>query len=309
MIAFLNNGTYKKIDTIRDNSYDIKFYAIDISTERKGPVFTLVYNPYMNFKESKLSITLDIQYAPVDLPFDENITISSTIDVDNMEKFYNVYPLVKQMFEFNTFREMNNLYIDSNLNIDQIKIKSPTLNIILDSDCSYKKIKRTFKYLNMLTNTDKIFGEYPIIALYKDNTWEHVKDCYYIKKKCKYVLVNIPFTESCYMIKYSDYKRMITYNQLTINTYYENVNYENTELEDYFSTINFYNFDEILQACIFVPQIILMEQHIYDMTFNMDIMLCNKNTNIRLTIDKEEAIIPKNTCIFYLITELMKMEL
>ena len=72
MIAFLNNGTYKKIDTIRDNSYDIKFYAIDISTERKGPVFTLVHNPYMNFKESKLSITLDIQYAPVDLPFDEN---------------------------------------------------------------------------------------------------------------------------------------------------------------------------------------------------------------------------------------------
>ena len=65
-------------------------------------------------------------------------------------------------------------------------------------------------------------------------------------------------------IKYSDYRRMMTYDQLTINTYYENVNCENVELEDYFSTINFYSFDEILQACIFVPQIILMEQYIYD---------------------------------------------
>ena len=175
--AFYRDGTYKKIKSITKKYLDADWYLIDISTDRKGPLFTVVKDINTDFKRDNINIAYDITYAPYDLPFDENTTIHNEFDITTLELYYSIYPLIKQVFGFNNYRDVaTDMY--SCINFNSIDICYKNTCIHLDEGVSDKGIKKTFEYMNMVTNVSSI-SEYGFetidVILLRKKKWTKIR--------------------------------------------------------------------------------------------------------------------------------------
>ena len=81
---FYDNGTYKE----NLNKKDASFYMIDISTDRKGSIYTLTDMIKNDIGHKHMVVSLDISYADYDSPCDACQLIRNRIDIDSIEKFY-----------------------------------------------------------------------------------------------------------------------------------------------------------------------------------------------------------------------------
>ena len=296
-----DDGTYKKLKSSNKLVYtNTMCTLIDISTDRKGPLFTAVIEPKINKSLKNFNITMDISYAPYDVPFDDALSLSSTFEIDNLQKYYNIYPLINQLFGFNVFKDSHCL--ESCINVDTIDIICGNYNVHLDESASDKNIRKTFKYMNMLTNVNE-FGDEVIVLTKKK--WEIVNFDDLEELSFKKVFIPLEGLESLYCMSYEEYLLFsdILSLEVTISSY--------NEVDDTWwnKTFRLTHLKDILSSCIFIPQLILLETEIYREPKKLSIEIETARRILELKVTEKEILQPKNTCIFNLISNLLKLQL
>lgn len=310
--AFYNNGTYRKIKSPSKKNLDADWYLIDISTDRKGPLFTVVKDINLDFKNDNINIAYDITYAPYDVPFDENTTIHNKFNITTLGLYYSIYPLIKQVFGYNNYRDIaTDMY--SCINFNSIDIQYKNSHIHLDEGVSDKCIKKTFEYMNMTTNVSDI-SEYGFdildVILLRKKKWTKIRiydegNEYYnlLDMKWDKIIIPIPELESCYVMTYEDFFLFTNAYNIQISVSYDYYG------DDMIFETNIYTLTDYLYACIYLPQLFLMERHLYDEDFSVIIKLEVFNKSLELKISQNEIDEPKNTCIYDLFRKLIRLQL
>lgn len=304
---FYDNGTYKE----NLNKKDASFYLIDISTDRKGSLYTITDNINTNIKYKDISVSLDISYSSMDCPLDDSTIVTSQFAIDSIEKHYSIYPLIKQIFQFNTFCEIWSLSIDSCLSIANITIHFNNNKISIDESDSEKSIKKAFSLLSMSTNVSDILSENEVIIM-KKGTWtiETVYSDEYPKfHKFDYIVIPLEGTESVYVLTYKEYNLFRQNYKVQVNMLYRTDDDSAIYSDDYCA--NWVELDrliDVLYGCLFTPQLILLEQKIYDIPMYLEIIVSTQYRDMKISISENEIAIPRNTCIFYILKRLLELE-
>lgn len=317
-LYFYSDGYFSKKEKKCYKGGTLEFVAIDISTDRKGPVYTLVKEPISEIKKDEIKIQFDVTYTDDDdCPFDMQQTIVSVFEINSESKYYSIYPLLRQMFAFNLFSEEN--IFCNHLFINTIHIRYGTTHIQIDEHISDKKLCKSFKYVNMTTDVTNILHDKMFIGLdFLDNKWEFIDEEYDIfRNKEGFHAIIIPLNngismETCYMMSFEYFQNLhVINNSMIIVRHYQN---DNPLLGDgpanqYESEFFFNDVFSLLEASVFIPQIILMESKLYDMETLLDIVLTIDENNYYLTVDDKQMRNPKNTCIYNLIEKLLEIAL
>lgn len=326
-LYFYPNGYFFEKEKKNYKGGDLEFAAIDISTDRKGPVYTLVKNPTDNFTKNPISIRFDVCYpCDDDVPFDVSKTIHTDFEINSESKFYSIYPLLRQMFAFNVFSEDG--MIHNHLFIQNIDIRYGTTKIHLDETVSDKELEKIFKCVHMTTDVGKIFKRNKISYIgldFLDHKWEEIYEDYDIyRNKNGYHALIVPLhngicMETCYVMSFEFFQNLhlIDSAMILIRHYpkehgpfdYQSDGPSSQYESDFFFQSVFDDVSNLLEASIFIPQIILMESKIYDMETLLDIVLTIDGNNLYLTIDDKEMRDPKNSCIFFLMEKLLEINL
>jgi len=338
-LYFYSNGYFFTEE--KKNEGSLEFVAIDISTDRKGPVYTLVRKPRKDFKKEPVRIKFDLVYGEEDVPWDVSSPIISEFKLDTKSKFYSIYPLLKQMIAFNMFSE-NGLF-HNHLFIQTIVIEYGNTTFYIDETISDKKLKKTFEYTGMTTDVEDIFNEDGMSYIGLDtyaNKWERIYDdldsdmdteiddeLSNILKDYNMIIVplksdsnriSMPM-ETVYIMDVDYFERLHhVYNSMIITRHYVSEksifsidsdecvgdgfpgsNYEN---EFFFRTPY-----DLLEASIFIPQVILMESKIYNSRTILDIVLEVDGNNLYLSIDEKESDNPKNICVFQIVRGMLEI--
>lgn len=304
---FYNDGTYK--DNL--NKKDASFYLIDISTDRKGSLYTITDKINTCIRNNDISVSLDISYAPMDVPYDDSTVITSIFEIDSIEKYYSIYPLIKQIFAFNTFCETWSLSIDSCISIANISINFDNNKISIDEYETDKSIKKAFSYLSMNTNVSDILSENEVIIMKKGKWWiETIYSNKYPKyEKFDYIIIPLIDTESAYLLTYKEYNLFRQDYTVQVNMLYTSDENSVIYSDDYCANwIDMKNLKDVLYSCLFTPQLILLEQKIYNVPMYLEIIVSTKYRDMKLSVSENEMNIPRNTCIFYIIKRLLELE-
>lgn len=317
MNIVLYKDTYDiiKIPKKQYNDVSAIAYLFDISTERKGPIFTIVKNPINKINSEIITIAMNVSYAPIDIPFCDSVMFNSCINIASIESYYNIYPLIKQMISFNSFIETYSYYITNQLVINDIMIHYGTTNIQLDEFCSDKKIKKTFKYLSMLTNVSDFMNTNKYIVFYKNGIWKVCDDVDSSDKSIKYIFVVINDTECGYLFTRKEFKIIKSIDELNITLRYnlKTLNELESVYDEVYSVydmdVQFDTFDGILAALMFIPQLLLIEKHIYSDFIDLDLIINVDDLPKLMVTDHEMKCKETNACLFTLIRDLIKFKL
>lgn len=317
--VFYDDGTYKKVKTLTKKYINASWYLIDISTDRKGPVFTVVEDVNLDFKNDNIMIAYDTTYAPYDLPFDENTTIHNEFRVKSLENYYNVYPLIKQLFGYNHYRD-SMLETMSCININSVDIKYRKTSVHLDEGTSEKSIRKTFQHMNMLTNVSIVteyghnYYDYDIldIVILKKKKWEKHRimndsDGYseLLSMRWEQVIIPIPELESCYLMSYEDFLLFANAYDIQICISYD----DEFRNDDAIFETNIYTIYDFIYACMYFPQLFLMERYLYEEEFTIILKVEIFDKSLELRIVGAEIDDPRNTCIYDLFRKLIRLQL
>ena len=303
--AFLENHKVIPINKITKKS-QVLFYMIDISTDRKGPLFTLVKNVNNGFNSSIAKMTLSLSYTPYDLPFIEQEDIPTDIPVSTISEFYNLYPLIRQIFSFNEFMNMYSGEIDVYINIDEIVIHTNRYKITLDESATDEDIKNTFSKLNMLTSVSSILYNNEVIII-KNNTWDIINMDYVDFKKFDKLFIPLGEMECGYLMSSKMFNRLRNVKSLNISFTYEEFDSYDESYDDYNETIvSIPYFNEIILSLLFIPQYMLLEKSIYGTCCGLNMIIEYEDKCISLNITSEEAEVSKNLCLFIILKKLLK---
>ena len=309
-----DDHTIKKVKEIKKTDcYNMKYALLDISTDRKGPVFTVVKSLNFDFKSDLIDILMDTSYAVYDLPYEirEDAILSSRHKISTINNYYNIYPLIKQIFAFNNFIEVNSS-LDSQLFIQQIQIGYNGNVIEISEKDSDTTIKKIFKKLNMVTNTEEVLLD-RFLIIYKD-TWDvySFRDYNPLEMNFDKIGIMIPDTESLYLMSYKEFHLFNKLKSLELEFQYEIDNpnslfEEFDDIDESISILSVSSFIEYLELFIFIPQLILMEKAVYNNEVNIRLSVETKKDMYSLIIDHKETNNPKHTCMYYIIKKLLKM--
>lgn len=307
---FYDNGTYKE----NLNKKDASFYLIDISTDRKGSIYTITDTLKTNIDREDICITLDISYSDYDSPCDACQMIRNRINIDSIEKFYSIYPLIKQIFEFNVFCERWSISVNNIISISTIDIRYNNQHLILNDYESEKTIRKAFSHLDMVTHVSDILSENEVIIM-KNGIWEKKliedmgKGAYPIFDKFDYIVIPLPRTESVYVLTYKEYKLFRHVIRVNVKLLYHVDDDSCIESDpDEMNWVEMSSLMDILYGCLFMPQLILMEQVLYELPINLEITISTRYRDIKLKIDEKEILVPRNTCMIFIIKRLLEME-
>ena len=307
---FYKDGTYKE----GVHKKDALFYLIDISTDRKGSLYTIARDITNSFKRDSIHVKLDISYASIDTPCDGSTIIPSIFEIDSIERFYSIYPLIKQIFSFNTFCERWSLSVDSCISIANIDIKYNKTHITLDEYVSEKDIKKSFNYLNMTTSVSDILNDDEVLIMkkgkwYIEVAYDEDHECYPKFDKFDYICIPLPDTESLYLLTYKEYMLFRKRYTVQVNMLYTSDEFSVIDTDDYCANwVEMNNLRDILYGCLFTPQLILLEQKIYDIPMYLEIVISTGLRDLKISISEKEISVPRNTCIFFIIKRLLELE-
>lgn len=269
-IALFKNGTYqifKDFKQITKYMQDIKYYLFDISTDLKGPVYTLVHKVNTEFiNHTKLDVCLCIEYNNIDLPFSDLESFNYPYVVDSMNSAYGLYPLICQMSMFNFFQENQYESNEAMILIATITINDGNQKLEIDyMNEELSIIKNNFKSLGLLTHTDKVYHKNSVNDYL--NTYSNLiitKSKWYFSDKVpntfEYIGLYVISTESLYLLTYEEYHQLLKISYLNIQFF--DVSSDGTD--DYITDIAIESNDieQILQFCLFVPQYVLLDQRL-----------------------------------------------
>lgn len=295
---------------------DALFYLVDISTERKGPVYTIVNNLHEQDKEQFYRAEIDISYSNQDVPFIEDTKLSSFIKINSFNNYYSLCPLVHQMIKFNNFIDVEGMTLDNYIWIEFIRLfKNNGDKIYIDTSLvDDKDINKSFEHLKMNTSVHKYLCTDTFLIIFKNDEWKIVtenqlnklieKDFNIIDK----IVFNVSGTETCYLLSLKEY--LLFSQKIKICLTFKTNMSADDESEVYYDEIYMNDINDILNACLFAPQLLLLEQQIYDecIDFSLDVKYPNRNT-MTLNVSHNEIMSTKNTCIFDILKRLLEIKL
>lgn len=293
-IGLLKDGTYtlyKKIDKVMDDLSELKYMIFDISTSLKGPVHTLVKPKYISNEKLDCSVDITVLYASFDCPSSDTTTIQYNLPIDKISNRYNIYPLIKQMWDFNYYKDYMDI-VDTALTIVNISLKIGNNIIEINEDISENEIEKIFKSYKIITNVISLKEKH--IILYK-NKWFLSKT---IPNKFDFILYNLKTNESLYLLSYNQYKRFEDIYSFSIQMFdrwhvedYDNITYgENYDYIDPDNYIDSDNLTSILESCLYFPQYIELEKYIYHNKMGVVLNIETSVKNFSLLVSEKEFV-------------------
>ena len=322
IIALLYDGRYKIYKNFEDVSIPkVKYLVIDNSTILKGKTYTIIDASKIKDdgirKLGFMDLSMSISYAGIDTPCCNETTLQSNISLNGFEKVYSIYPLIKQLFSFNIYKD-SYLSIDNMLSIDSITIKTKDKNkyLICDNleidDCDDLLIKKWFNDFNLKTDVYNLLGSDNHLIL-KNGKWYIDK---HIPQKFDYIGYNLPDIETIYLLKEKQFSRLSLIKNISIDIYdrtdYSEIygDYEYSEPhyidEDFDNRLSCSSIEEFLQSCVYFPQLIELEKLIYGKNIALGITLSTPFLNYNLHITEEETRV-NGICLFKIINKLLQM--
>lgn len=319
MIISLNlDHSYKKFknsNNVKKILSDSKYLLVDNTTELKGTTFTLVdaskisNDIYMYPKN--IEFIMDISYACVDSPCCDETSFHTDMVLNTLEKAYSIYPLIKQLFDFNLYKD-DFLMIDSAIDINSIILKIRNSIIELDEFDIGKKTEKIFRELNLMTAVSSTLNNKHVIL--KDDKWYFDK---IIPHHFDYVAYNLPGIETLYLMSESQFNRFYSIKKIEIDIY-DKTNYAllypmsideslDTDLNNVDNQITCTGLKKLLETCIYFPQLLELEKTIYQKRVALRIILSTINRNYILDITDKEATDCGGLCLFKILNKLLQM--
>lgn len=288
------------------------FYLIDISTERKGPVYTIVKDIKDSIKEDSYEAEIMISYSEADLPFDIDARLPSHIVTNTYNRYYSIYPLICQMIAFNNFIDLWSMMIQSHIWIDYIRLYNSSICIHMDTDTKEKDIKKSFKKLRMDTQVSSVLDN-DCIIISKNGDWIYVsydeiskiyyEDSFDIDK----IIIGVHNAETCYLLSLEEY--LLFSQNIKVMIYIISPSGDDDE-DPLCDTMMFESLIDILDGCLFTPQLILLDQLVYENPIELGIIIQYEDGHqVSLMVDQKETEFPENTCLFTILKRLLSLKL
>jgi len=287
-IILNKDGTYEIIKNeakIERSIKNAKYIIIDISTALKGPVCTLIKPKYLSSEKVDCQIDLLLIYAATDCPASDTSTFHYSLPLDSINHRYNIYPLMKQMIDFNYYKCEFDI-VDTEITIDNISVLfDGKVAIEINEDIMDEYIDKTFKQLKLITSVLELEDENHIIL--KNNKWYASSE---IPTHFDYILYNIKGNESLYLLTEKQFNRFCLIDSVSIKMYrcYDDITYHKSTtdvFEDEDNYITTTGISNILTSCLYFPQYIELEKNIYNskMALTISIETPIKIYNLKIT--------------------------
>lgn len=298
----------------------VEMYLVCIETPLKGPIYTIVEHPDVNIENMDVSVTINMTYDQEDVPFSAEAILSSHFVINNVSNYYNMYPLIRQMFAFNIFSEMQAVSAGEALFISSIDIDYKNTKVHLDESTTDKKIAKTFDKISMLTDVSKILEWDQCIMIRPDDGWFIVNREELFEEDFKEVFIPISDTETLYKLTYDEFMLFcnIRYADVEISMYPKNdidgsIEPIATTFLELIGTsndeIDIRNVYDLLEGCLFIPQMILLMSNVWDQTFALEINCGVKGRDLSLRFQSNEIKEQSSVSFFELFKRLLDMEL
>jgi hypothetical protein len=314
-LYFWSDGTYSEEDL--SNEKEFEFGIVDISTMRKGPIVAMTKNLTFEKKDS-IEMTMEMTYDTPDIPFDPESAFVSTLKMNNESHAYNAYPLIRQMIACNEFVNGQSQFMDSRIFINKLKLKSPVGEYEITEENTDQDVADIFDKFGMRTNMSEIVKPGFCIMMNQRGYWRRVKlnskdgySDYLSRMRWTRALICFPDMETAYTCRYHTLRELEKIKELSVRVTYTPTpdKYDLGFLSDlnspYTNEYVAYGIYDILRLCIFVPQIINIEQTLYNMDVAIEMNVVQEDQNIKLTITKKETKIGINTCIYNLLERII----
>ena len=299
---------YKSINKLYDDINNTEYVIIDNSTSLKGPLYTMVEASKLTLKYHEIEVIIKVQYNCIDCPFSDYSLVKSLIEVDSIEKYYSIYPLIHQLLNYNFF--INDCMSEApSITINEIYLKSDKFTIELNIDMyGENKFRRVFKKLNMLTCVSKAIDDGYLIM--SNDKWSISND---VPDSFDYIGIPVRGSESLYILNKKDFKRFNSIQAISIkmndSSIYDDSAFYEVILNDRDGSEVFEyeccSLDDIFQTCVYFPQLLSLEYYVYGNNVSLDVLIETDTINYQLMITEKEAI--DGICIFDIINKLLKI--
>jgi hypothetical protein len=312
---------------IKMKGMEYAFSLVDISTEIKGPLYTMVRNKKLKNVPSPMEMTLDLSYDIPDVPPNPYSTFVNTIDMETPSGAYNGYPLVLQMIACNKFIESQSLEnVDSRIYINKIRLSNKKHKLQITEKNLDKDIKDLFDRFGICTNMSDIMNSsFNCVWVSANSTWGmgRIPECFdeeellsAIHMGWSKVLICFPEMESGYLISTISLLFFNRIREFSVKLIYtpakeknSTVDYLSSLDEEYESEYFASDVNNILKMCIFIPQIIKMEKSLYDMDVTIQLNVKQGDANISLTISKKETKNKTDLCLFHILERMIGLSI
>lgn len=310
-IYFKKNGTYvtSKCQLFGD---DVEFVGYDISTNRKGHIYTLTKDAKPDKKEKTgiAKCMIDLNYSLYDdMPIDDTCSFSTSINLSDRKSGIELKPFLYQIIACNTYMHKSG-YEFTEISIEKITFLSHKGKCVVSFDefSEDSEIGQLIKNLHLSTHVKEIFGEYRFLLLNTvSRTWELSNYLYSNNNGWTSLLMQIPDTETCYYIPRKMINRLSHVDSITTILRY----YDNSEVisESDFCVVTL---EDMLPMWLFIPQIIKIQQSIFNVPLTMDLMieenLAEVNEKIyRFSLSEDQTLYSSNVCLYRLMEALLNM--
>ena len=317
---FWKDGTYSRE---KDPTKEMEFGIVDISTQRKGPIVAFTKNEDESFeKMPPLYMRMEMTYDTPDVPFDAQTAFEHYMKMNHTNHAYNAYPLIKQMIACNDFINGQSSFMDSHIYINKLILESKKGNFVITEDNSDQDIADMFQHMGIKTDMSEVVKPGFCIMMNNRGYWKRVmfKDNnsyadYLYRMRWTRALICFPEMETAYNMRYNTLRELERVKEFSVKVTYTPVpdNYSLSYFDalesPYENEYSATGITDILRMCIFVPQIIYIEQTLYNMDATIELNMVEDDQNIKLTITKKESRCGINTCIYNLMERLLKINM
>ena len=282
---------------------------MDISTVRKGPIVTIVKedDPFVSLKSSA---ELMLEYRPVDVPPHVMPYYKTMIQLDNLSKFYSIYPLFKQFIGCNYYLDTHEPYSTDRIILNHLVLNKDAIT----ENTSDKKIEKIFEKNALKTHMNSFRENTYCIGMHK-HRWGFIEptdvlDYIEVYPKSK-VIICLNGLETGYVCEAKFLKRLTNLKKMGYECIFSNPEddiYQGEIEEDLpFWDLKFESRGviDILRSCLFIPQIMLLHQSIYNANITVKVTL-KRDKELSIIIPKEETIYDENMCLFSLLKVLLE---
>lgn len=304
--ALFKNGKYKEYKSdskIFSHIDDIKFVFVDIETRLKGPVYSYVAARGLEPVPFDTSISFKLSYEPVDCPCSKETTLSSSIYASSLGSNFCIYPLVTEMYQFNNFKRKYDID-DDYINIESIRIDNKGNHIeIIPDEISNRDMESIFKKTRLFTN-GALISKHEIVVLKNNDEW--------------YIDTKIPSSFKCIFYKVTNqtfyritnkeylYLKLIRFFRLTIFIPEEDENLDFDDIDNSpYVTLYASNIFDILEICLFQPQLMSLDKALYDEKISIKIELGTDINNYVLNISSKEC--NSGFCLYEILYKLLAL--
>ena len=314
-LYFYKDGTYSQEDLTNEREFE--FGCVDISTHRKGPIFSFVDKLEFN-KKDPIDMEMTMNYGSPDIPFDAETSFQSILKMNNPNHAYNAYPLIKQLIACNNFIDGQSQFMDSKIFIDKIHLVSKTGDYIITEETPDKIIDLIFDDLGIKTCMNKVIKPGFCIMMNPRGYWRRIKwnpnnsyADYLNRMRWSRAFICFPEMETAYNCRYKTLRELERVKAVSVKVTYTPIpdkyqlGYFDSLSSPYENEYNATGLTDILRLCLFVPQIIFIEQSLYKMDATIKLNVIEEKRNIELLITEKETKFGVNTGIFNLIERIL----